>query len=101
MKNAKAYLAIDTVLVCCLLALTMAPGLVELLAALPESVTMGIGLVLLLASDYYWVRAALTIRGIKSRRVLCFLLFAFLTLINLLFTLEMIMGVLWSVFHLS
>lgn len=58
MKNAKAYLAIDTVLVCCLLALTMAPGLVELLASLPESVTMGIGLVLLLASDYYWGRAA-------------------------------------------
>lgn len=99
--NAKTYLVLDTVLVLGLIAFQTAPGIVKVLSSLPETVAIGINLALLLASDFYWFKSLFSIRQIRSHRIFCFLIFAFLTLINFICTVEMVLGVIGAIFHLS
>lgn len=99
--KAKTYLILDTVLVLCLIAFQAAPGIADMLKYLPEQVAFGIYLALLFASDFYWFKILFAIRQISSHRIFCFLIFAFLTLINFICTTEVVLGVIWTIFHLS
>ena len=99
--KAKTYLILDTVLVLCLIAFQAAPGIADMLKYLPDQVAFGIYLVLLFVSDFYWFKTLFSIRQIRSHRILCFLIFAFLTLINFICTTEVVLGVIWTIFHLS
>lgn len=99
--KAKTYLILDTVLVLGLIAFQAAPGITDMLEYLPDQVAFGLYLALLLASDFYWFKALCTIRQIRSHRIFCMLIFAFLTLINFVCTTEAVLGGIWTLFHLS
>lgn len=99
--KAKTYLIIDAVLVLGLIAFQVAPGVADMLEFLPVQVAMGIYLALLLASDFYWFKALFSIRQIRSHRIFCFQIFAFLTLINFICTMEMVLAGMCEVFNLS
>ena len=74
--KAKTYLIIDAVLVLGLIAFQVAPGVADMLALF-------------------------SIRQIRSHRIFCFLIFAFLTLINFICTMEMVLAGMCEVFNLS
>ena len=99
--KAKTYLILDTVLVLCLIAFQAAPGIADMLKCLPDQVAFGIYLALLFASDFCWFKTLFSIRQIRSHRILCFLIFTFLTLINFVCTTEVVLGVIATIFHLS
>lgn len=99
--KAKTYLVLGTVLVLCLIAMNAAPGVVDALRSLPDQLSFGIYLALLIASDFFWIKTLFSIRKIRSHRIFCILVFAFLTVINFICTMELVMGAIGKIFRLS
>lgn len=95
------YLIIDAVLVSCLIAYNAAPGITDMLETLSKELMIGIYLVLLLTSDFYWLKTLLSIRQIRIYRIFCFTIFVFMTLINFFCTIEMVLGLIWSIYRFS
>ena len=95
------YLISGAVLALGLIAFNTLPGITDMLELLPKELAIGLYLVLLIASDFYWLKALLSIRQIRIYRIFCFMIFAFITLINFICTIETILGLVWSIFHFS